>query len=133
MTDLTRSDVAELARLLSAGEVSAVEVTRAHLDRIAADDDRLGSYLHVQDDAALAAAGRPARGLAGRPGRPAPACGCGDAGGWRMTAAKATVEGGAPSRQGASIAASASERGAERPRRRPVLSTEARNHAGGIK
>jgi aspartyl-tRNA(Asn)/glutamyl-tRNA(Gln) amidotransferase subunit A len=56
VTDLTRSDVAELARLLSSGEVSAVEVTRAHLDRIAADDDRLGSYLHVEDDAALAAA-----------------------------------------------------------------------------
>jgi aspartyl-tRNA(Asn)/glutamyl-tRNA(Gln) amidotransferase subunit A len=54
--DLTRTDVAELARLLSAGEVSAVEVTRAHLDRIAADDDRLCSYLHVEDDAALAAA-----------------------------------------------------------------------------
>ena len=55
-TDLTRTDVAELSRLLTAGEVSAVEVTRAHLDRIAADDDRLGAYLHVEDDAALAAA-----------------------------------------------------------------------------
>jgi aspartyl-tRNA(Asn)/glutamyl-tRNA(Gln) amidotransferase subunit A len=54
--DLTRADVAELSRLLSSGEVSAVEVTRAHLDRIAADDDRLGSYLHVESDAALAAA-----------------------------------------------------------------------------
>jgi len=56
VTDLTRADVAELSRLLTAGEVSAVEVTRAHLDRIAAEDDRLGSYLHVADDAALAAA-----------------------------------------------------------------------------
>jgi aspartyl-tRNA(Asn)/glutamyl-tRNA(Gln) amidotransferase subunit A len=54
--DLTRADVAELSRLLSSGEVSAVEVTRAHLDRIAADDDRLGSYLHVEHDSALAAA-----------------------------------------------------------------------------
>jgi aspartyl-tRNA(Asn)/glutamyl-tRNA(Gln) amidotransferase subunit A len=54
--DLTRSDVADLSRLLSSGEVSAVEVTRAHLDRIAADDTRLGSYLHVESDAALAAA-----------------------------------------------------------------------------
>jgi aspartyl-tRNA(Asn)/glutamyl-tRNA(Gln) amidotransferase subunit A len=54
---LTRTDVVELSRLLSAGEVSAVEVTRAHLDRIAADDDRLGSYLHVEVDAALTAAG----------------------------------------------------------------------------
>jgi aspartyl-tRNA(Asn)/glutamyl-tRNA(Gln) amidotransferase subunit A len=54
--DLTRVDVADLSRLLSAGEVSAVEVTRAHLDRIAADDARLGAYLDVEDDAALAAA-----------------------------------------------------------------------------
>jgi len=54
--DLTRLDVAELSGLLTAGEVSAVEVTRAHLDRIAADDTRLGAYLDVQDDAALAAA-----------------------------------------------------------------------------
>ncbi|MCZ2816629.1 Asp-tRNA(Asn)/Glu-tRNA(Gln) amidotransferase subunit GatA [Modestobacter sp. VKM Ac-2984] len=55
-SDLTRVDVAGLSRLLSSGEVSAVEVTRAHLDRIAADDGRLGAYLHVEDDAALAAA-----------------------------------------------------------------------------
>jgi aspartyl-tRNA(Asn)/glutamyl-tRNA(Gln) amidotransferase subunit A len=56
MTDLTRADVTELSQLLTSGEVSAVEVTRAHLDRIAADDGRLGSYLHVESDAALAAA-----------------------------------------------------------------------------
>ena len=31
-------------------------MTRAHLDRIAADDDRLGAFLHVDADAALAAA-----------------------------------------------------------------------------
>ncbi|WP_299958434.1 Asp-tRNA(Asn)/Glu-tRNA(Gln) amidotransferase subunit GatA [uncultured Modestobacter sp.] len=55
-TDLTSADVAELSRLLSTGEVSAVEVTRAHLDRIAAQDGRLGAYLHVEDDAAIAAA-----------------------------------------------------------------------------
>lgn len=55
-TDLTSADVAELSRLLTAGEVSAVEVTRAHLDRIAAEDGRLGAYLHVETDAALAAA-----------------------------------------------------------------------------
>jgi len=56
MTDLTRADVAELSGLLSSGAVSAVEVTRAHLDRIAAEDGRLGAYLHVDGDAALAAA-----------------------------------------------------------------------------
>src|SRR3954463_4547469 len=55
-TDLTRADVAELSRLLTAGDVRAAEVTRAHLDKIAADDDRLGAYLHVDADAALAAA-----------------------------------------------------------------------------
>jgi aspartyl-tRNA(Asn)/glutamyl-tRNA(Gln) amidotransferase subunit A len=55
-TDLTTVDVAGLSRLLSSGEVSAVEVTRAHLDRIAADDSGLGAYLHVESDAALAAA-----------------------------------------------------------------------------
>jgi aspartyl-tRNA(Asn)/glutamyl-tRNA(Gln) amidotransferase subunit A len=54
--DLTRSDVAELSRLLTAGEVSAVEVTRAHLDRIAAEDAQLGAYLFVDGDAAVAAA-----------------------------------------------------------------------------
>src|SRR4051794_26872502 len=54
--DLTRPDVAELSRLLTAGEVSAVEVTRAHLDRIAAEDAQLGAYLFVDDEAALAAA-----------------------------------------------------------------------------
>ncbi|WP_222193923.1 Asp-tRNA(Asn)/Glu-tRNA(Gln) amidotransferase subunit GatA [Modestobacter italicus] len=54
--DLTSADVAELSRLLSTGEVSAVEVTRAHLDRITAEDGRLGAYLHVETDAALAAA-----------------------------------------------------------------------------
>ncbi len=55
-TDLTTLDVAEMSRRLTAGEVSAAEVTRAHLDRIAAEDGALGAYLHVDADAALAAA-----------------------------------------------------------------------------
>jgi aspartyl-tRNA(Asn)/glutamyl-tRNA(Gln) amidotransferase subunit A len=55
--DLVRADVAELSRLLSAGEVSAVEVTQAYLDRIAAEDPRIGAYLHVDPEAALARAG----------------------------------------------------------------------------
>ncbi|MGY1841801.1 MULTISPECIES: Asp-tRNA(Asn)/Glu-tRNA(Gln) amidotransferase subunit GatA [unclassified Modestobacter] len=54
--ELTTLDVAELSRRLTAGEVSAAEVTRAHLDRIAAEDGALGAYLHVDGDAALAAA-----------------------------------------------------------------------------
>src|SRR4051794_41852270 len=54
--DLTTTEVAELPRLPPAGEVTAVDVTRAHLDRIAAEDGELGSYLHVDPDAALASA-----------------------------------------------------------------------------
>lgn len=52
-TDLTTTDAAELGRLLAAGEVAAVEVTRAYLDRIAAEDGELGAYLHVGGEAAL--------------------------------------------------------------------------------
>ena len=35
MTDLIRKSASELAELISKGEVSSVEVTRAHLDRSA--------------------------------------------------------------------------------------------------
>jgi aspartyl-tRNA(Asn)/glutamyl-tRNA(Gln) amidotransferase subunit A len=54
--DLVRMTAGRLAELLTAGEVSAVEVTRAHLDRIAATDDRVHAFLHVDSDGALAAA-----------------------------------------------------------------------------
>jgi aspartyl-tRNA(Asn)/glutamyl-tRNA(Gln) amidotransferase subunit A len=54
--DLTRTDVATLADLLAARRVSSVEVTRAHLDRIAAEDGGLGAYLHVDPEAAVRAA-----------------------------------------------------------------------------
>ena len=40
--ELTRLSAAELGARLSAGEVSSVEVTRAHLDRIAAVDGDCG-------------------------------------------------------------------------------------------
>jgi aspartyl-tRNA(Asn)/glutamyl-tRNA(Gln) amidotransferase subunit A len=53
VSDLTTTDAAELGRLLSAGEVAAVEVTRAFLDRIEAEDAALGAYLHVDGEAAL--------------------------------------------------------------------------------
>ena len=56
MTDVTRASAAELGRLLAAGETSAVEVTQAHLDRIAAVDDKVHAFLHVDTDGALAAA-----------------------------------------------------------------------------
>src|SRR3954451_16379687 len=55
---LVRTDVAELTRQLSAGEVSAVEVTKAYLERIAAEDGAIGAYLHVDAEAPLEQAGR---------------------------------------------------------------------------
>src|ERR1700684_377709 len=51
--DLTRMTAAELSAALSTSEVSATEVTRAHLDRIAAVDDRVHAFLHVAADSAL--------------------------------------------------------------------------------
>ncbi|SDH95323.1 Asp-tRNA(Asn)/Glu-tRNA(Gln) amidotransferase subunit GatA [Agrococcus jejuensis] len=45
--DLTRISGADLAGLLAAGEVSSVEATQAHLDRIAAVDGELHAFLHV--------------------------------------------------------------------------------------
>jgi aspartyl-tRNA(Asn)/glutamyl-tRNA(Gln) amidotransferase subunit A len=53
--DLTTMTVTELQAALADGATS-VDLTRAYLDRIAADDDTLGSYLHVDPDAALARA-----------------------------------------------------------------------------
>ena len=54
--DLIRQSAAVLAQAIAAGDVSAVEVARAHLDRIAAVDDRVHAFLHVDDEGALAAA-----------------------------------------------------------------------------
>lgn len=56
MSDLTRLTATEIAGLVAAGETSAVEVTQAHLDRIAAVDDRVHAFLHVDSEGALAAA-----------------------------------------------------------------------------
>jgi aspartyl-tRNA(Asn)/glutamyl-tRNA(Gln) amidotransferase subunit A len=50
---LTRRTAAELGELMAAGEVSAVEVTRAHLDRIAEVDGQVHAFLHVAAEAAL--------------------------------------------------------------------------------
>ena len=55
-TGLVRRDASELAALLSAGEVSAVELTRAHLDRIEAVDPTVRAFLHVAAERALAEA-----------------------------------------------------------------------------
>ncbi len=56
MTELIHRPAAELGRLVASGEVSAVEVTRAHLARIGEVDDRVHAFLHVSADEALAAA-----------------------------------------------------------------------------
>ncbi len=56
MSDLTRLSAATLAERLAAGDVSSVEATRAHLDRIAAVDGAVHAFLHVSADEALATA-----------------------------------------------------------------------------
>ena len=74
--DLTRWSAAELAEALSRKQISAVEVTQAHLERIAAVDSSVHSYLCVDPEGALAtaravdeqrAAGEPVAVLAGVP------------------------------------------------------------------
>ena len=56
MSDLIRKDASVLAGLVSSGEVSAVEVAQAHLDRIAAVDGDVHAFLHVDTAGALASA-----------------------------------------------------------------------------
>ena len=56
MTDLTRMSAVELGKLIATREASAVEVATAHLDRIAAVDDRVHAFLHVDREGALRAA-----------------------------------------------------------------------------
>ena len=58
MTELTRLTAHETAAAIAAGEVSAVEVARAHLARIDAIDDRVHAFLHVDTEGALAQAAR---------------------------------------------------------------------------
>ena len=58
MSELIRLDAATLGAKIAAKEVSSTEVTQAHLDQIAATDDRYHAFLHVAADEALAAAGR---------------------------------------------------------------------------
>jgi aspartyl-tRNA(Asn)/glutamyl-tRNA(Gln) amidotransferase subunit A len=73
---LTRKTAAELGELIASGETSAVEVAQAHLDRIAAVDDRVNAFLHVDPAVTLEqaravdarrAAGEPLGPLAGVP------------------------------------------------------------------
>ena len=54
--ELHRLTAHEARKLLSNRDVSSVELTQAVLDRIAAVDDRLGAYITVSDESALAQA-----------------------------------------------------------------------------
>jgi aspartyl-tRNA(Asn)/glutamyl-tRNA(Gln) amidotransferase subunit A len=74
--NLTRSTAAGLAEALASGETTSVEITRAHLDRIAVVDRDVHAFLHLDEDGALAQAaaaderrtsGNPASALDGVP------------------------------------------------------------------
>ena len=58
MSDLTRLTAVETAAAIAAGETSAVEVARAHLNRIGEVDGDLHAFLHVDEPGALAQAAR---------------------------------------------------------------------------
>jgi len=62
---LIHETAASLAASLAAGDVSSVEVTQAHLDRIAAVDGDVHAYLHVSSSALETAAAIDARRAAG--------------------------------------------------------------------
>jgi aspartyl-tRNA(Asn)/glutamyl-tRNA(Gln) amidotransferase subunit A len=55
-SDIIRLTAAEIAAKLGAGDLTSVEVTAAHLDRIAEVDDTIHAFLHVDAEGALATA-----------------------------------------------------------------------------
>jgi aspartyl-tRNA(Asn)/glutamyl-tRNA(Gln) amidotransferase subunit A len=65
VSDLIRKSASELSELLTSREVSSVEVTRAHLDRIEAVDGDVAAFLHVSTDALDVAAAIDERRAAG--------------------------------------------------------------------
>ncbi len=68
MDKLITMTAAELSAAMASGEVSAADVTEAHLDRIAAVDDQVKAFLHVAaDDARARAREVDARRKAGEP------------------------------------------------------------------
>jgi len=75
VTDLTRRTAAELASAIAGGDVSAVEVTQAHLDRIGAVDPDVHAFLHVSDELALAPAAAVDASIARGESRPSPLAG----------------------------------------------------------
>ncbi|HTZ43563.1 MAG TPA: Asp-tRNA(Asn)/Glu-tRNA(Gln) amidotransferase subunit GatA [Jatrophihabitans sp.] len=56
MAALYELDAAQTAQAIAAGQASAVDVARAHLDRITEVDGDVQAFLHVDSDGALAAA-----------------------------------------------------------------------------
>ncbi len=71
MSDLNGWTAARIAASVAAGEVSAVDVVEAHLERIAAVDPVLHAFVDVRAEAALAEAGeQDARAARGRPRGP---------------------------------------------------------------
>jgi aspartyl-tRNA(Asn)/glutamyl-tRNA(Gln) amidotransferase subunit A len=56
VTDLIHLSAADQADLLSRKEVSSIELTQAHLNRIAETDGDLGAFLHISDNALTVAA-----------------------------------------------------------------------------
>ncbi|HMO05894.1 MAG TPA: Asp-tRNA(Asn)/Glu-tRNA(Gln) amidotransferase subunit GatA [Kiritimatiellia bacterium] len=70
MAELTQLTLHETLDALARGTCSSEDVTRAYLDRIAAVDDRIGAFLHLDRDQALAdARAADARRKAGQGGR----------------------------------------------------------------
>lgn len=57
MSDLTMMTADEMAQALSSRQISSVELTAGHLDRIDAVEGALHAFLHVDREGALAAAG----------------------------------------------------------------------------
>src|SRR5579875_1214224 len=62
VSDLIERTAADLAGAIASRELTAVEVTQAHLDRIAAVDGSVHAFLHVDSEGALAQAERVDRG-----------------------------------------------------------------------
>lgn len=56
MTDIIKLTAAQTAEKIASGELTAVEVTEAHLARIDATDEKVHAFLHVDREGALAQA-----------------------------------------------------------------------------
>ncbi|MFZ2526272.1 MAG: Asp-tRNA(Asn)/Glu-tRNA(Gln) amidotransferase subunit GatA [Rhodococcus sp. (in: high G+C Gram-positive bacteria)] len=74
-SELTRLSAADLASKIHAGEVSSVEVTQAHLDRIGDVDGDYHAFLHIAGERALAAAAEVDRAVAAGDGPVSPLAG----------------------------------------------------------